>query len=174
MLTAKIIGNYEYALANHIIISNHINSIDPFLIVAHFTKKEFDSVIPLRTMTANKYLYGKWYSPLLRLIGCFPASEHKPGQLHGLSAALEYAKDSSLLIFPEGRRTTVIKEGRLHSGAAVIANQTDLPVLPIFIAQKQEGKKKKFYLVRGEPFSAHGMDINQMMEKVFELEKFVT
>jgi 1-acyl-sn-glycerol-3-phosphate acyltransferase len=156
---------------NYIIISNHIHSLDPFLIVAQFRFQEFRSITPLFTITANKYVIGKWYSPLLRSIGCFPVKENHLGIPYGLEASIKYAKQGSLLIFPEGARSTVHSIERLHSGAAVIAQETNRPVLPIFIKQNPGRLIRRFSLVRGAPFDARDMNIDQMMEKVWELDK---
>jgi 1-acyl-sn-glycerol-3-phosphate acyltransferase len=40
----------------------------------------------------------------------------------------------SLLVFAEGTRSRDGRVGRLHSGAALLAAQHDLPVVPIYVS----------------------------------------
>ncbi len=155
--------------SRHLIISNHIYALDPFLIISTLKPEEFTHLLPIHTITKNRFLYGTPYGPLLRLIGCFPSKPH--GNAHyGIEGALHYAQTSSILIFPQGKvRSTEPPK----TGAAVIANTTGLPVLPFYIERRKPGFYKAFVIVRGQPFNATGMDINQMMDKVWELKKHI-
>lgn len=150
-----------------LIIANHVSHWDGIIVIAQFTTTEIRAITPIHTITANRFLFGHPLGWILRKLGCFPARPHA-NQPHGLQAARDIASQgSSLLFFPQGG--IVGKQGRKkpYSGAAVIANETGIPVLPLFI----DVNKGKFKVVRGKQFSAEGMDIEAMMEKVWELRK---
>lgn len=155
--------------SNYLIISNHVSHWDAFLIVAQFSFKEINHIIPLRTITANRFLYWNPAGPILRLLGCYP-SRPKKGRLHGLKASIQYANDgSSLLFFPQGGIQGKRGRDKPHTGAAVIANQTGIKVLPVYLAKNG----RRYDIVRGKPFSGKGKDIDYMMSKVWELEKYI-
>ena len=113
----------------------------------------------------NNLLYRSPFAPLLLLIGCYPVRPRK-GRLHGLKAARKYASEYSLFFFPEGGIKGSKHAKRLRTGAAVVANEAEIGVLPVFI----ERKRLRFNIVRGKEFDAKGLSINDMMNRVYELE----
>ncbi len=161
------IGNLESS-DRVLIVSNHISHFDAFLIVGQFTFKEIREITPLRTVMSNRYLYWNPFSPLLRLLGCFP-SKPKRGKIHGLKAAIRYSVNSSLLFFPQGGIEGMKNSTRLRTGAAVVADTTDIPILPIYIQRKG----MRFTTVMGMPYLSDGKNITQIMDSVFSLEKHV-
>lgn len=168
-LTSKNIkeDNFEFNDNQYLIIANHVGFKDPFHIVGNLKSKDILKIGPIRAMTANKYLYRTPYGWLLRLFfGCFPAKEYR-NKKYGISASVEYAsKKQSIIIFPEGRRNLENQKIQLRTGASVIAQQTRLKVLPVFI----KDNKNKSLVIYGKPFDANGMDIESMMQKVWDLK----
>jgi 1-acyl-sn-glycerol-3-phosphate acyltransferase len=55
-----------------------------------------------------------------------------PGQTAHLDRLI--ADGGSLLVFPEGTRSRDGRIGRLHSGAALLAAEHDLPIVPIYVS----------------------------------------
>jgi 1-acyl-sn-glycerol-3-phosphate acyltransferase len=153
---------------NVLIISNHISHFDPFLVIGQFTFKEIRRITPIYTIMTNSLLYGKPFSPFLRLIGCFPAKPRK-NTLHGLEAAQNYANHGSLFFFPEGGIRGGKNATRLRSGAAVVANKNMVSVVPVFI--RRDGFR--FKTVSGKMFRTKNESIEAMMERVYELEKYI-
>ena len=150
------------------IIANHISMLDAFMVIASFSRKEAVQLTPIRTITRNKYLFWQPYGHLLRMNGCFPAKPKK-GMLHGLDAAQRFAETCSLFFFPQGKISDPADRHQLRSGAAVVANEREIPLIPVFI--KKDGLR--YVVVRGESFKADGDDIESIMAKVWELEKYV-
>ena len=56
-----------------------------------------------------------------------------------------------LLLFPEGTRVEEGREGEGHTGAAMLATRTGVPVVPIYIPRKKTWFKS-ITLVFGEPY----------------------
>jgi 1-acyl-sn-glycerol-3-phosphate acyltransferase len=147
-------------IGRHWVISRHVNHYcqpmtvegrealagmkGPALIIAnhasHFDTPVALSVLPerIRRKTAvaaaadRFYRYDKkgwWYS---LYFNTFPIE-----RLGGGSATLEYPLSLlrlgwSVLIYPEGTRTTTGQMGDFHHGVALMAKQTNVPVIPIY------------------------------------------
>ena len=138
----------EYAKldAPYILIGNHISMLDP-VIAAYGIKK-----LQIRFLGKSELII----SPILRFffkhLHMIPVNRFNT-DMKALRAMLKVLKDGNVLgIFPEGTR---YKEGimeNMEGGVAMIALQSNVPILPVYI----QGTVKPFHRVRciyGEPFT---------------------
>lgn len=106
-----------------VIISNHQSFIDIITTLA---------LSPTIVMVVKDYV---WYNPFLgvvaRYLDCIPTSFDDERR----EAAVKRIMDEgySLLVFPEGTRTTTGEIGRFHRGAFYYAEQYHLPIQPLLI-----------------------------------------
>jgi 1-acyl-sn-glycerol-3-phosphate acyltransferase len=91
---------------------------------------------------AADYFYRKrWVAAAVSLIfSTVPISRKGGGMDKGAADHLHrlLRKRWNLLLYPEGTRSRDGARGKLHSGAAVLASQHDVPILPIFVSGTRE------------------------------------
>jgi 1-acyl-sn-glycerol-3-phosphate acyltransferase len=91
---------------------------------------------------AADYFYRKrWVAAAVSLIfSTVPISRRGGGMDKGAADHLHrlLRKRWNLLLYPEGTRSRDGARGKLHSGAAVLARQHDVPILPIFVSGTRE------------------------------------
>ncbi len=138
----------EYTKLNapYILIGNHISMLDP-VIAAYGIKKNQVRFLGKAELTKNPLL--RFFFQHLRMI---PVSRFNT-DMKALRSSLKVLKEGYVLgIFPEGTR---YKEGimeNMEGGVAMIALQSDVPILPAYI----QGTVKPFHRIRctyGEPFT---------------------
>jgi len=107
-----------------ILIGNHRCGLDPLLVQASVDR-------PLCFLMAREYYHGmlgmKWF---FNMVGAIPVN---PGgaNRHALREAIEVLhKGGVLCIFPEGAANPKIPLKRILPGAAMLALETDSPLLP--------------------------------------------
>jgi len=107
-----------------ILIGNHRCGLDPLLVQASVDR-------PLCFMMAREYYHGmigmKWF---FRMVGAIPVN---PGgaNRHALREAIEVLeKGGAICIFPEGAANPDIPLKRILPGAALLAIETGVPLLP--------------------------------------------
>ena len=116
---------YNIALGEQpsVIISNHQSHIDIMLIL---------SQTPKIAIMVKDYI---WYNPIFhtvaRKLDCFPLSMDDEAKETLMRRVTE--EGYSLMLFPEGTRTTTGEIGRFHRGAAYYADLFQLPIQPIFL-----------------------------------------
>jgi len=110
-----------------ILIGNHRCGLDPLLVQAAVDR-------PLCFLMAREYYHGmlgmKWF---FRAVGAIPVN---PGgaNRHALREAIEVLQGGGVLcIFPEGGANPSIPLKRILPGAAMLALETDAPLLPFRI-----------------------------------------
>jgi len=91
---------------------------------------------------AADYFYRKrWVAAAVSLLfSTVPISRRGGGMDNGAADHLHrlLRQRWNLLLYPEGTRTRDGSRGKLHSGAAVLAAEHDVPILPIFVAGTRE------------------------------------
>ena len=83
-----------------------------------------------------------------------------PGQTAHLDRLI--ASGGSLLVFPEGTRSRDGRVGRLRSGAAVLAAEHDLPVVPIYLSGTRQAMPRGHHWMvfkTGRPGPRHPIEI---------------
>jgi len=129
--------NFSKVSGPFIIIANHINFYDSFLfrLALGFNTPH----LPLRFMAVNSF--EKRYLNYLALFGIidfvyslFGVFTIQPGK--GIYANLEEAREiikvgGNVVIYPEGRIVTMNGIGPFKKGAAVLLQQTKVPLIPV-------------------------------------------
>jgi 1-acyl-sn-glycerol-3-phosphate acyltransferase len=142
-----------------VIASNHANSMDPFIIACFLPLKTIFKVFPYAFMTANVYYYG-WWKPLAFLAGCYPAKvkyDKEPSNKYGVGKSVELLKEGySVVMFPEGRRTTTQIDAK--PGISHILNGYQAPLVLCHIYWDRSGKRELIRMTI-EP-APEGIDIN--------------
>jgi 1-acyl-sn-glycerol-3-phosphate acyltransferase len=114
-----------------VLAANHTSNLDPWpLGLPLFPKRQ------LRFM-AKSELFNPLLTPILRGGGAFPVNRGR-GDREAIRRAVELVRDGEIVVmFPEGtRRTKGLRkkfEARPHSGAARIALEGDVPLVPAAI-----------------------------------------
>jgi 1-acyl-sn-glycerol-3-phosphate acyltransferase len=152
-----------------IMAANHQSGLDPFMITAAFRLFDIARLLPFRYLTANKYLFSPKYSWLLRPLGGFPAYQD-PRQLFGIERAnVLLAKGHTVCIFPEGKRT-LSKATNARSGIKHLAHDEKTYIIPLHISWKRSGfLNRRIQLTIGQPFSALGVEPEEVMKRIYEL-----
>ena len=116
--------------APYIVIGNHLAALDP-VIVAYGCRRYQIRFLGKAELTKNpilRYLFGR--------IQIIPVNRFQT-DMKAMRATLKVLKDGNVLgIFPEGTR---FKEGvmeNMEGGVAMIALQSDVPILPAYIPTK--------------------------------------
>ncbi len=132
----------------YIVCSNHLSNYDPLLL--SITQKR-----QIYYMAKKELFEKKLGAAMIRELGAFPV-DRGSGDGQAIRTAEEIVQDERLLgIFIEGTRSKTGEFLRPKSGAAMIAFQTQTPVIPVCITPKQQ-KVKLFQRVTiswGKPLS---------------------
>ena len=132
-----------------IIASNHLSYLDP--IVLSIASPRIVSFMAKQELFKNPF-----FAKLISTLNAFPL-ERGSADLKSIRFAINKLKDEgTLIIFPEGTRSTSgqIKEGQ--AGVSMLAAKANAPVVPTFIegtdlALSAGSKKIKFFV----PLSVH-------------------
>ncbi|WP_459128837.1 lysophospholipid acyltransferase family protein [Guggenheimella bovis] len=112
-----------------ILAPNHASFFDPFVVAASYPDDL--SILAKKELFENKIL--KFFLERLEVVSV----DRGNIDLGSLRQMIEYAKDKSLLIFPEGTRNKVLTEplpGK--SGTIMLSHKTGLPIQPVAITKK--------------------------------------
>ncbi len=132
----------------YIVCSNHLSNYDP-VILALTQKRQ------IYYMAKAELFENKFFSWLIRKLGAFPVTRGA-GDGKAINEAEEVIKDGRLLgIFIEGTRSKTGEFLRPKSGAATIAQQMNVPVIPVCITPKNKKVKlfQKLTVSWGKPLS---------------------
>ena len=134
----KGVENLKNIGGGHILCSNHLSNMDPvFLIVIHPKQIYFMGKAELFRNKLSKWFFSN--------MGAF-AVERGKNDKTAINTALELLKTQNILgLFIEGTRSKTGEFLRPKSGAAVLAYNTNSPVLPICITGSGENNKVKMF-----------------------------
>lgn len=124
--TSKI----EISKNPHVLYANHQSQLDPFLLCVSLPPRAIFKLIPYRFFVANAYFTNPLMASFLGLMGGFPAypSSTKP---YGLDHARYLINtNQTVVIFPQGKRTT---ERIAKPGISVLAMESNVRLIPIHI-----------------------------------------
>lgn len=130
-----------------IIISNHTNKLDPFVILASLPFKLFLNLLPIHFMTSSNYLLHWQQKIFLIPLGCYPHKTKDADYSSLTESEVFLSRGGRVFIFPEGRIKRVNDRIKAKRGVGVLLKQTDYPVIPIRI-QGLEGLTIKKMLAR--------------------------
>jgi len=138
---------HNIQIADHpsVIISNHQSLLDIMIIL---------SLSPRMVVMVKDYI---WYNPVFHTVAkaldCFPLSmddEAREALMHRVMK-----EGYSLMVFPEGTRTTTGEIGRFHRGAFYYAEQFNLPIQPIIMEGLCDYMNRRQFCIKPNHVVAH-------------------
>lgn len=129
--------NNETFEKQSIIIANHTSFLDILAIGMLHSK----TIFLVNDWVYNSPIFGK----AIRLAGFYPVSQ-------GIDQGLEHLRKKvdqgySLVIFPEGTRSTTNKLKRFHKGAFYLAEEFKLDIVPVLIHGNSEVNPKGSFII---------------------------
>jgi 1-acyl-sn-glycerol-3-phosphate acyltransferase len=134
---------------------NHLAAIDPPLVRCFCPR-------PLCCMAKAELLATPIAGPLIRLMGAFPVRRGAADR-EALRTARRLARQGQLVgVFAEGSRQRFGYPGPLQPGAAMIAIQEDVPVIPVGLETFgwRLSNRRACAIVFGEPIDLSGLTRN--------------
>ncbi len=123
----EVVGRERVPMEGPLIVAcNHLNNADPPMIAI---------AIPRYPTYMAKQEMINWpiLGPAFRIFGAFPVRRGEADRA-AMRAATEVVRSGAMLVmFPEGTRSRTGGLTRGHSGTAVIALRTGVPILPVAI-----------------------------------------
>ena len=121
-----VTGLDQFAKAgpNFIVALNHVSLLDAGLALSLLDR---DPVFAIDATIATRW----WVKPFLKLTNALPIDPSKPMATRALINAVRAG--NTLVIFPEGRITRTGSLMKVYDGAGLIADKTDVPVVPVWI-----------------------------------------
>ncbi|MCC2314344.1 lysophospholipid acyltransferase family protein [Cellulomonas xiejunii] len=142
----RVVGSAPYEAM--VVVANHQSHADTPALIAAFPAP----YKPVVVAAGDYWFDDPWKARLLKVaIGAVPVRRHGGGGYESLieGATQVLGSGSSLLVFPEGTRSTDGRLGRFRSGALRIAQEFDVPILPVAVVGTRELLAKKGRLTPG-------------------------
>ncbi len=128
-----------------ILAINHKSDFDPVVVAITAPRK-------LNFMAKAELFENKFFGGLIKRLGAFPVNRGS-GDVGALKVSFKILKsDGAMLIFPEGGRVKKGEKRRAKSGVAMIAQKTNVPVIPVYIGGEYKWMRK-VTVTYGEPIS---------------------
>ncbi|GIG40761.1 lysophospholipid acyltransferase family protein [Cellulomonas phragmiteti] len=159
----RVVGSAPYEAM--VVVANHSSHADTPALIAAFPAPYKPVVV-----AAGDYWFDTpWKARALKLaIGAVPVRRHGGGGYDSLieGATQVLGSGSSLLVFPEGTRSTDGRLGRFRSGALRIAQEFDVPILPVAVVGTGDLLAKKGRLTPGpvEVRVGHPVDPHELTD----------
>ena len=140
----------------YIICSNHLSNFDPVFLGVTQRRQIF-------YMAKAELFRNKFFAGLIRKLGAFPV-QRGAGDGKAINEAEDIVKSGKLLgIFIEGTRSKTGEFLRPKSGAAIVASQMKVPVIPVCITPKNRKKKVRVFsrviVSWGEPITPEELGV---------------
>ncbi|VEG26625.1 lysophospholipid acyltransferase family protein [Actinomyces howellii] len=134
----------------YVVVANHGSHVDTIALMS-----ASPTIMRVVTVAAQDY----WFTSRPRrlvargLLGAYPVRRDGQGAYEELRGVLanRVAESMSVLIFPEGTRSRDGQLGQFHSGAARLARDFGIPVLPVALVGSREMMPKAGGLPRYSP-----------------------
>ena len=139
---------------SYIICSNHMSNYDPVLLA--ITQKR-----QINYMAKAELFKNPFFSWLIRGLGAFPV-HRGAGDSKAINEAENVLKEGKLLgIFIEGTRSKTGEFLRPKSGAAIIAQKMNVPVIPVCITPKNKKIRifQKVMISWGKPITPEQLNL---------------
>ena len=139
-------GNTQMPEGGVLICGNHSTLSDPLFVALCLSNRQ-----QCRIMAKIELMRIPVLGFILKKAGVIGVDRGK-ADVQAIKTAMKALKDGQrLLIFPEGTRVEEGNEGNAHTGAAMLATRTGVPIVPVYIPRKKNWFKKTT-LVFGEPY----------------------
>ena len=140
-----------------LICPNHQSFLDPFIITANYPFGIYKHIFHVGASQFFRSSFMQWVAQLLSVVPIDPDTQLMKAMKAG---AIGLKRGKVLNIYPEGERAF---DGELHEfkkGAAILATELDLPILPVAIDGVYKVWARKSWVIRpakvkvrfGEPF----------------------
>ncbi len=144
----------------YLICANHRSNWDAPILVSYLKRKVY--VMAKAELFKNKFI--KWFG---RKCCVFPVKRGMR-DIESIKYSLNLLKDGEILvIFPEGTRNGMEKNGKAQNGVAYMAIRTGVPVIPVGI----QGEMKPFKKVKlniGEPLDFSQYKTNKPEKEILD------
>lgn len=144
----------------YIICANHTSNWDAPILVSNLKRKVY--VMAKAELFKNKFI--KWFGDKC----CVFPVKRGMRDIESIKYSLKLLKDGEILvIFPEGTRKGLEKNGKAQNGVAYMAIRTGVPVIPVGI----QGKMKPFRKVKlniGEPLDFSQYKSNKPEKEILD------
>ena len=121
-----------------VIIANHQSHIDIMLLLSQTPK--------LAVMVKDYIWYNPVFHTVARKLDCFPLSLDDEAKETLIRRITE--EGYSIMVFPEGTRTTTGEIGRFHRGAAYYAELLHLPIQPVLLEGLCDYMTRRQFMLR--------------------------
>lgn len=129
----RCVGRENLPEGGALLCGNHTTASDPFCVVFAVGAKP-----QCRVMAKEELMKLPVIGWLLKKVGVIGVARGK-ADVGAIKEALKALKNGEkLLLFPEGTRVEEGGEGAAHTGAAMLATRTGVPILPIYIPRKKK------------------------------------
>ena len=144
----------------YIICANHTSNWDEQILVSNLKRKVY--VMAKAELFKNKFI--KWLGDKC----CVFPVKRGMRDIESIKYSLKLLKDGEILvIFPEGTRKGLEKNGKAQNGVAYMAIRTGVPVIPVGI----QGEMKQFRKVKlniGEPLDFSQYKSNKPEKEILD------
>lgn len=142
----KAVGHTELPQGGALLCGNHTGLSDPIYVVLAVGHKP-----QCRVMAKAELLRVPVLGFILKHAGIIGVERGK-ADVGAIKTAMRVLKNGEkLLMFPEGTRVEEGEEGDAHTGAAMLATRTGVPLVPIYIPRKK-GWFRRTTIVFGAPY----------------------
>ena len=142
----KFVGNTRLPEGGVLICGNHTSMSDPFFVALGLGKDQ-----RTRFLAKAELMKVPVLSAILKKFGVIGIARGK-ADVNAIKLCLRTLKNQeNLLVFPEGTRVQEGEEGDAHSGAAMLATRTGVPILPVYIPRNKKWFRR-VTVVFGEPY----------------------
>ena len=144
----------------YIICANHTSNWDAPILVSNLKRKVY--VMAKAELFKNKFI--KWFGDKC----CVFPVKRGMRDIESIKYSLKLLKDGEILvIFPEGTRKGLEKNGKAQNGVAYMAIRTGVPVIPVGL----QGEMKPFRKVKlniGEPLDFSQYKSNKPEKEILD------
>lgn len=128
----RCIGRSNLPEGGALLCGNHTTASDPFCVVFAVGRKT-----QCRVMAKEELMKIPVLGWLLKKAGIIGVARGK-ADVGAIKTAMKALKNGEkLLMFPEGTRVEEGSEGNAHTGAAMLATRTGVPIVPLYIPRKK-------------------------------------
>lgn len=142
----RVLGRENIPEGGVLLCGNHTTLGDPLYVVC-----AIGHIPQVRVMAKEELMRVPVLGLLLRRAGIIGVDRGK-ADVGAIKEGMRALKNGEkLLIFPEGTRVKEGETGQAHTGAAMFATRTGVPILPVYISPKKR-RFRKTDVVFGEPY----------------------
>ncbi|MDP3763629.1 MAG: lysophospholipid acyltransferase family protein [bacterium] len=122
----RFTGQENLPKGSFILASNHISNLDPLILGLSCARK-------FGYIAKDSLFKNKLFSVVLHLVGTFPIKRDS-SDVGAIKEALKrLERGTPIIMFPEGTRGGYARTQKVHSGIALIAIKSGVPVIPAYI-----------------------------------------